>query len=46
MTDCSMPVTHYFTTVPLAGENIHTLYTYAHVHMYFPHDDAVPHKGQ
>jgi len=46
MSDCSMPVTTYFTTVPIAGENIHTICTYMHVNMYFPHDDAVPHKVQ
>ena len=44
MSDCIMPVTPYFTTVPLASESIHTIYTNMHVLMSSPHDDAVPHK--
>jgi hypothetical protein len=39
-----MPVTPYFTTAALAGEYIHTVYTYMQVPMSFPHDHAIPRK--
>jgi len=39
-----MPVTPSFTTVALASEYIHTIYTYMHVPMSFPHYDAVSRK--
>jgi hypothetical protein len=46
MSDCSLSVTLYFAAVPLAGENINSVYTHMQVHMCFPHDDAFSRKGQ